>query len=67
MLGKKSEEEKKLPCSDEPPDGVFTCSRQQKWGKCEEAWMQPFCCYSCHKCNMCQNVDALSIANKLLN
>ena len=40
------------PCSDVPPDSSYTCARQKKWGKCEEAWMKDFCCYSCHNC-MC--------------
>jgi hypothetical protein len=40
----------KHPCDDKPPDSVFTCSRQKKWGKCSEKWIEGYCRYSCHNC-----------------
>lgn len=40
----------KHACADKPPDSVFSCSRQKKWGKCSEKWMEGYCRYSCHSC-----------------
>jgi hypothetical protein len=47
LNGKKNE----IPlCSNIAPDAQYTCARQEKWGKCSEAWMSSFCCLTCHNC-----------------
>ena len=40
-------------CSDKAPDGQYTCQQQAGWGKCNETWMQGYCCQSCHACQGC--------------
>jgi len=38
------------PCSDIPPDALYTCAEQAGWGKCNEPWMVGFCDASCGRC-----------------
>ena len=40
-------------CSDKPPSGGYTCEQQASWGKCDESWMQGYCCKSCKACVGC--------------
>mmetsp|Transcript_62650 Transcript_62650/g.76696 ORF Transcript_62650/g.76696 Transcript_62650/m.76696 type:complete len:434 (-) Transcript_62650:306-1607(-) len=40
-------------CSDIPPDNSYTCQQQASWGKCNESWMQGYCCQSCNACQGC--------------
>ncbi|KNE71954.1 hypothetical protein AMAG_16377 [Allomyces macrogynus ATCC 38327] len=37
-------------CTDSPPDATSTCAQQVAWGKCNEAWMAPYCHKSCGRC-----------------
>lgn len=46
-----SQEKVRPVCSDVPPDHQYTCGRQKKWGKCQEAWMADTCCHTCHDCS----------------
>lgn len=41
-------------CSDHPPPGNdYTCAQQAKWGKCNEPWMDGYCCATCFQCEGC--------------
>eukprot|EP01084_Bolivina_argentea_P046093 84861_1 len=40
-------------CSDKPPSGQYTCAQQSSWGKCDESWMNGYCCMSCKACVGC--------------
>jgi len=39
--------------SDKAPDTTYTCVQQASWGKCNETWMQGYCCLSCFECKGC--------------
>lgn len=40
-------------CSDVPPSTDYTCAQQASWEKCDESWMQGYCCFSCEACQGC--------------
>ena len=47
-------------CSDAQPP-AYSCSQEASWGKCGEAWMQPYCQQTCKRCP-CAPADAVAVA-----
>eukprot|EP01084_Bolivina_argentea_P043138 79489_1 len=37
-------------CTDTPPNNEYTCAQQASWGKCNQTWMQGYCCKTCFNC-----------------
>ena len=54
------------------PDNQYTCDQQKLWGKCQESWMNGWCCMSCNDtdscgCNINSNIGINSTYTNVIN